>query len=112
MLGMVHPDDLEVPEEVNVDKEPVNDVKAMIVAVDVRQQIKNDMSFACREQLLDWVRSEASRLGFDIVILRSDNGSSRQKVFVVLNYERGGKYVPTNRVLKHEDTGSRKCGCS
>ncbi|XP_058757557.1 uncharacterized protein LOC131630833 [Vicia villosa] len=58
--GMVHPsnivtDDLEVPEEVNVDKDLVNDVKTMIVAMDVRQQFINDMSFASREHLLDWV---------------------------------------------------------
>src|SRR3954471_20163409 len=113
---MVHPDnivvdDIVVPKDVNVNNFPVNDVKSMIDAVDVRQQFTNDRSFACREQLLDWVRSEASKLGFDIVILRSDNGNSRRKAFVVLNCERGGRYVPTNRVLKHEDMGSRKCGC-
>ncbi|XP_058774718.1 uncharacterized protein LOC131648990 [Vicia villosa] len=69
------------------------------------------MTFTCREHLLDWVRNEASKLGFGIVILRSGNGSSRRKDFVVLNCERGGKYVRTNRVLKHDDTGSRKCAC-
>ncbi|XP_058721691.1 protein FAR1-RELATED SEQUENCE 5-like [Vicia villosa] len=100
------------PEDVNVNNDPVNDVKSMIDAVDVRQQFTNDMSFSCREQLLDWVRREASKLEFGIVTLRSNNGNSRRKTFVVLNCERGGRYVPTNWVLKHEDTGSRKCGCS
>ncbi|XP_058757542.1 uncharacterized protein LOC131630786 [Vicia villosa] len=80
------------------------------VAVDVRPQFTND-TFACREHLLDWVRNEASKLAFGIVILRSDNGSSRRKAFVVLNCERGGKYVRTNRVLKHDDTRSIKCAC-
>ncbi|XP_058768633.1 protein FAR-RED ELONGATED HYPOCOTYL 3-like [Vicia villosa] len=107
-------DELVVPEEVNVDakpKEPVNDVKTSTVAVDVRPQFTNDMTFACREHLLDWVQNEASKLGFGIVILRSNNDSSRRKAFVVLNCKRGGKYVPTNRMLKHDDTGSRKCAC-
>ncbi|XP_058765474.1 uncharacterized protein LOC131638966 [Vicia villosa] len=83
----------------------------MINAVDVRQQFTNDRSLGSREQFLDWVRNEASKLGFRIVILRSDNGNSRRKAFVVLNCERGGSYVQSNWVLKHEDTGSRKCGC-
>ncbi|XP_058778673.1 protein FAR1-RELATED SEQUENCE 3-like [Vicia villosa] len=117
---MVHPDnivtdELVVPDEVNIDdrpNEPVNDVKTITVVVDVRPQFTNDMTFACREHLLDWVRNKASKLGFGIVILRFDNGSSRRKAFVVLNCERGGKYVRTNRVLKHNDTGSRKCACS
>ncbi|XP_058726912.1 uncharacterized protein LOC131598315 [Vicia villosa] len=116
---MVHPDnivgdELVVPEGVNVDakpNEPVNDVKTITVAVDIRPQFTNDMTFACREHVLDWVRNEASKLGFDIVILRFDNGSSRRKSFVVLNCERGEKHVRTNRVLKHDDMGSRKCAC-
>src|SRR4051812_26510530 len=88
-----------------------NLLKTMINAVDVRQEFTNDRSFSTREQLLDWFRNEASKLGFGIFILRSDNGNSRRKAFVVLNCERGGSYAQSNRVLKHEDTGSRKCGC-
>src|SRR3954462_4685995 len=82
----------------------------MINAVDVRQHFTNDRSFGSREQLIDWVRKEANKHGFGIVILRSDNGNSRRKDFVVLNCERGGRYVQSNRVLKPEDTGSRKGG--
>src|SRR3954469_5414465 len=114
MLGMVYPDnivqddDVVVPEVVNVNNDPVIDVKSMINAVDVRQQFTNDRSFSSREQLIDWVRNEASKLGFGIVILRSDNKNSRRKAFVILNFERGGSYVQSNRVLKHENTGSRK----
>src|SRR4051812_13054095 len=117
MLGMVHLDNIvhddvvAKAEVVNVSSDPGIDVKSMIDAVDVRQQFTNDRSFASRKQLIDWVRNEASKLGFGIVILRSDNGNSRRKAFVVLNCERGGSYVQSNRVLKHEDTGSRKCGC-
>ncbi|XP_058726292.1 uncharacterized protein LOC131597622 [Vicia villosa] len=116
---MVHPDnivtdELVVTEEVKVDpkpKEPINDVKTKIVAVDVQPQFTNDMTFAFREHVLDWVRNEASKLGFGVVIARYDNGSSRRKAFVVLNCERGGQYARTNRVLKHDDTSSRKCVC-
>src|SRR3954463_6600057 len=114
---MVHPDNIVqddgvlVPEIVNVNNDPVIDVTPMINAVDVRQHFTIDRSFGDREQLLDWVRKEANKNGFAIVILRSDNGNSRRKAFVVLNCERGGSYVQSNRVLKHEDTGSRKCGC-
>src|SRR3954467_15229468 len=87
MLGMVHPDnivqddDAVVPEVVNVNNDSVIDVRAMINAVDVR-------SFGSHEHLIDWVRIKASKLGFGIVILRSDNGNSRRKAFVVLNCER------------------------
>ncbi|XP_058782869.1 uncharacterized protein LOC131657496 [Vicia villosa] len=70
------------------------------------------MNFACREHVLDWVQNEASKLGFGIVIARSNNGTSRRKAFVMLNCKRGGKYVPTTRLLKHDDTGLRKRVCA
>src|SRR3954464_8607576 len=114
---MVHPDNIMqddgvlVPEIVNDNNDPVIDVTPMINVVDVRQHFTIDRSFGGREQLLDWVRKESNKNGFAIVILRSDNGNSRRKAFVVLNCERGGSYVQSNRVQKHEDTGSRKCGC-
>src|SRR3954469_5783002 len=117
MLGMVHlgnivqDDDAVVPKVVNVNNDLVIDVRSMINAVDVRQQFTNNRSFGSREHLIDWVRNEASKLGFGIAILRSDNGNSRRKAFVVLNCKRGGSYAQSNRVLKHEDTRSRKCGC-
>src|SRR3954464_5365824 len=114
---MVHPDNIVqddgvlVPEIVNDNNDLVIDVTPMINAVDVRQHFTIDRSFGDREQLLDWVRKEANKNGFAIVILRSDNGNIRRKAFVVFDCERGGSYVQSNRVLKHEDTGSRKCGC-
>ncbi|XP_058776787.1 uncharacterized protein LOC131651137 [Vicia villosa] len=119
MSGVVHPDnivrdELEVPKEVNVDaksKEPINDVKKIVVSVDVRPQFTNEMTFTCRGHLLEWVQNEASKLGFGVVIARSDDGTSRRKAFVMMRCERGGKYVPTNRKLKHDDTGSRMCAC-
>src|SRR3954463_9341455 len=114
---MVHPDNIVQddgvlnPEIVNVNNDPGIDASPNINAVDVRKHFTNDRSFASREQLIDWVRNEASKLGFGIGILRSDDGNSRRKAFVVLNCELGGSYVQSNRVLKHEDTGSRKWVC-
>src|SRR3954471_7933743 len=114
---MVHPDnimqadDVVVPVIVSVNNDLVIDVNPIINVVDVRQEFTNDRSFGSREQLIEWVRNEASKLRFGIVILRSDNENSRRKVFVVLNCERGGSYIQSNRVLKHDDTGTRKCGC-
>src|SRR3954470_22234040 len=102
MLGMVHPDNIMqadgavVPEVVNVKNDSVIDDRAMINAVDVRKQFTNDRSFGSREHLIDWIRNEASKIGFGIVILRSDNGNSRRKAFVVLNCKRGGSYAQSN----------------
>ncbi|XP_058750751.1 uncharacterized protein LOC131623746 [Vicia villosa] len=116
---MTHPDniardELEVLEEVKVDaksKETINDVKMIVLAVDVQPQFTNEMTFTCYEHLLQLVRNEASKLGFGVVIARSDNGTSRRKAFVVMKCERGGKYVLKNQKLKHDDTESRKCVC-
>ncbi|XP_058742515.1 protein FAR1-RELATED SEQUENCE 6-like [Vicia villosa] len=69
------------------------------------------MTFTCPEHLLEWVQNEACKLGFGDVIARFDNGTSRRQAFVVMKCERGWKYVPTNRKLKHDGTGSRKCVC-
>ncbi|XP_058762910.1 uncharacterized protein LOC131636301 [Vicia villosa] len=69
------------------------------------------MTFTCREHLLERVRNEASKLGFGIVMTRSDNGTNRRQAFVVMKCERGENYIPTNRKLKHDYTGLRKCVC-
>ncbi|XP_058776948.1 uncharacterized protein LOC131651297 [Vicia villosa] len=116
---MVHPDNIfrdgvDVPEEVNGDamlNEVNGDVKTIVVAIDVRQDFTNEMTFTSRQHLLEWNRIEASKLGFGIVIARSDNGTSRRQAFIVMTCERGGKYVPKIQKFKHDDTGSRKCLC-
>ncbi|XP_058733875.1 protein FAR1-RELATED SEQUENCE 5-like [Vicia villosa] len=53
----------------------------------------------------------ASKLGFGVVIGRSDNDTSRRQAFVTMTCERSEKYVPKIRKLKHYVTGSRKCEC-
>ncbi|XP_050889706.1 uncharacterized protein LOC127094994 [Lathyrus oleraceus] len=56
-------------------------------------------------------RIKASKLEFNIVIGRSDNGSNRRQSFVTMRCERSDTYVPPIRKLKRDDTRSRKCEC-
>ncbi|XP_058776583.1 uncharacterized protein LOC131650897 [Vicia villosa] len=109
---MVHPDIFlkDVSAKVNDDAKPneVNDdSKIIVVEIDMEQQFSNDQVFNARQHMLDWVRMEASKLGF--VIGRSDNDTSRRQEFVTMICERGEKYVSKVWKLKHDDTGSRKC---
>lgn len=61
--------------------------------------------------MLQWVRREVRKLGFGIVIGRSENGSDRRQTFVKMICERGGTYQLKFRKLKQDDTGLRKCEC-
>lgn len=61
--------------------------------------------------MLQWVRREAGKLGFCVVIGRSDNGSDRRQLFVAMICKRGGMYQSKIRRLKRDDTRSRKCEC-
>ncbi|XP_058768245.1 uncharacterized protein LOC131641949 [Vicia villosa] len=105
---------VKVPEKVNEYAKPnevKDDVKTIVVAIDVRPQFTNEMTFTSRQHLLEWIPIEASKFGFGVLIVRSDNDSSRRQAFVVMTCERGGKYVPKVRTLKHTDMGSRKSAC-
>ncbi|XP_058734215.1 uncharacterized protein LOC131605944 [Vicia villosa] len=96
MLGMVHLDNIardvvEVPDVVNEDAKPkeVNDdVKTIVIAIDVQQQFTNEMTFTSRQHFFEWIRIEASKLGFGVVIARFDNGTNRIQTFVVMKYGR------------------------
>ncbi|CAK8533774.1 unnamed protein product [Lathyrus sativus] len=59
--------------------------------------------------MLEWIRMEASELGFGVVIRRFDNGSDRRCTFVTMVCKRSGKYRTPLRNFKRDDTGSRKC---
>ena len=109
-LGMVHPDNIAEP---NLSQVVSLVVVSPIVtkAVDVHEQFVNGEEFELREDMLQWIRREATKVGFDVVIGRSDNGTDRRNAFVTLTCERSGKYMPRIRNFKREDTGSRKCEC-
>ena len=109
-LGMVHPDNIAEP-NVSQFVSPIVVSPIVTKAVDVREQFVNRDEFVLREDMLQWIRTEATKLGFGVVIGRSDNGTDRRNAFVTLTCERGGKYMPRIRNFKREDTGSRKCEC-
>ncbi|XP_050882761.1 protein FAR1-RELATED SEQUENCE 5 isoform X2 [Lathyrus oleraceus] len=61
--------------------------------------------------MLQWIRLEASKLRFGVVIRRSGNGSNKSCTFVIMSCERSGKYIPPLRNFKRNDIDSRKCEC-
>jgi len=69
--------------------------------------------FATRDELLEWVRKVSFRLGFIVVILRSDKatGSQGRKTYVLLGCERSGKYRKYKTYLEVSIIGTRKCEC-
>lgn len=50
------------------------DVKPVNVKVDVRNQFTNEQEFVVCDDMLQWIRTKTSNLGFDVVIGRLDNG--------------------------------------
>lgn len=54
---------------------------------------------------------EARKLGFDVVIKRSGNGSDRRQAFITMKCEKSGMCHPPIRKLKYDDIRSRKYEC-
>ncbi|XP_050920489.1 uncharacterized protein LOC127138135 [Lathyrus oleraceus] len=102
---MVHPDVF--PKQVV----SLNVQSVVVNAVDVGNKCKIEQEFESCDQMLQWIRMEASKLGFVVVIGRFDNDSDRRYAFVTMKYERSGKYRTPLRIFKRDDTGSRKCEC-
>ncbi|CAK8569890.1 unnamed protein product [Lathyrus sativus] len=78
---MVHPD--------NISKELVstNDVSpnvqgVVVKSVDVGVDFNNKQEFDDCDNMFTWIRRTATRLGLDVVIGRSNNGSERRNAFV------------------------------
>ena len=69
--------------------------------------------FGTRDELLEWVRKVAFRLGFVVVILSSDKATRAQgrKTYVLLGCERSEKYRKYRIDLEVTITGTRKCDC-
>lgn len=87
-------------------------VKCVIVkVVDIGNQIKKEQEFEFRDHVLQWAHTEASKLGFGVIIGRSDNGSDIRCTFVTMTCERKGKYIHHIRNFKRDDTYSRKYEC-
>ncbi|XP_058758088.1 protein FAR1-RELATED SEQUENCE 6-like [Vicia villosa] len=106
---MVHPDNILKPN----DSQVVSPLVSPIVTnmVDIREHFENGEEFELREDMLQWIRTEATKLGFSVVIGKSDNGTDRRNAFVTLTCEINGKYIRRIQKLKRDDIDSRKYEC-
>ncbi|XP_050890922.1 uncharacterized protein LOC127096387 [Lathyrus oleraceus] len=87
-----------------------SDAKVVVVKeVDVSNQFKNEKEFEFCDHVLQWIRTEALKLDFGMVIGRSDNDSNKRSAFVTMTSERSGKYKTPLWNFKRDDTDSRKC---
>lgn len=69
--------------------------------------------YPSRQHLIDWVRNTGRRLGFLIIILRSDSDSSSVKPRIMFACERSGVYKSRNAKdpNNYRLTGTKKCNC-
>ena len=61
-----------------------------------------------KDELLGWVHRQANRAGFTVIIGRSCEG---RNAMLELVCERSSEHKLPKRKVKHDATGSRKCGC-
>jgi hypothetical protein len=99
-------------EDAPADMRPNNIAEPVIDSFDFAENFATDKTFSTRDDLLKWVRGEAVKLGFTIIISKSDNGSDKRKQTLVLGCERGGVYRESKKKLKGQDIiRSIKCEC-
>ncbi|KAK2452912.1 protein FAR1-RELATED SEQUENCE [Trifolium repens] len=98
-------------EDAPAEMRPNNIAEPVIDYFDFAENFATDKTFSTRDDLLKWVRGEAVKLGFTIIISKSDNGSDKRKQTLVLGCERGGVYRENKKKLKGQDTRSIKCEC-
>jgi len=82
-----------------------------VVCIDQREHFTTTQKFATRNDLLEWVREKARKLGFSTIIGKSDNGGNGRNTFVTLICERGGSYTEYKRKSRREIASSVKCEC-
>ncbi|WJX16270.1 hypothetical protein P8452_06321 [Trifolium repens] len=90
-------------EDAPADMRPNNIAEPVIDSFDFAENFATDKTFSTRDDLLKWVRGEAVKLGFTIIISKSDNGSDKRKQTLVLGCERGGVYRESKKKLKGQD---------
>lgn len=66
-----------------------------VKVVDIGNQFKNEQEFEFCDHVLQWIHTKAFKLGFCVVIRRSNNGSDRRCASVTMTCERSGKYIPS-----------------
>jgi len=82
-----------------------------VVCIDQREHFTTTQKFATHNDLLEWVREKARKLGFSTVIGKSDNSGNGRSAFVTLICEKGGSYTGYKRKSWREIAGSVKCEC-
>jgi len=81
----------------------------VVVSIDQREQFTTKRKFASSNELLGWVREEARKVGFTIVICESDNGGNGRNAFVTLICQRRSPYTEYKKLSKRKITGLVKC---
>lgn len=74
-------------------------------SLDFAKHFATDKEFTTRDDLLKWVRGEATKLGFGIVISKSNNRGAQT---LLLECKRSGVY---KKHSKRPDTRFKKCEC-
>ncbi|KAL6503348.1 hypothetical protein OROGR_025271 [Orobanche gracilis] len=85
--------------------------KPPVYAIDTAAHFYIDQATEKRDELIDWARETALKLKFAIIIGKSDNDNDIRKPYFRLDCERSVRYVSTNKKLKSDQIGTRKCGC-
>jgi len=75
--------------------------------VDIAHFFSTRDAWKDKDELLGWVRREANRTGFTVIIKISCEG---RNAMLELVCERSDDHKVLKRKVKHEATGSRKCG--
>jgi hypothetical protein len=83
----------------------------VVVGIDQREHFTTTQNFATHNDLLEWVREKARKLGFSIVIFKSDKGGNGRSAFVTLICERGGSFTEYKRKTRCQIAGLVKCEC-
>jgi hypothetical protein len=87
--------------------------KSMVVelAFDFRLQFTINRKFTTRKEMQQWICGEARKLGFVVVVAKSDNGGNNRKTLVVMCYQRMWQ---SYGLLQQETevTTTLKCKCS
>ena len=80
-----------------------------VIEVNIGSFFTTNERWKDREELLDWIRQQAARVGFTISI----DKSSTITPYMTMKCERSGEYKPpkTRKKPKLEGMGSRKCNC-
>ncbi|XP_047156820.1 uncharacterized protein LOC124827744 [Vigna umbellata] len=80
---------------------------------DYTDQFSTDQIFPSRTDLIEWVRKIAFDLGFVVVIIRSETktGEAGRKTFILLGYERSGKYRKYKADVQPSVSSTSKCKC-